>query len=189
MTASPEGGRGRGIPGQQVPAPPPRAVELGAPPGGNRVLVRRGRRDRPAAEPRPARPPTVVSPSASRHLGQRPHRHRARTISTGHALAVATASGRGASHSSGSQVTTNSRSASAILASAGVRLRPSQQAPNSSSIGSVSGGLASRAWTSPGRQASRDASTSGFWHAEGGRAGLQLMQGPGATGTRAHGPA
>src|SRR6266567_6039546 len=77
------------------------------------------------------------------------------TISSGHALAVATASGRGASHSSGSQVTTNSRSASAILACAGAR--PSHLAVSSSSLVSVSGGLASRARTSPGRPASRAA--------------------------------
>ena len=46
---------------------------------------------------------------------------------------------------------------SAILASAGVRLTPSQRALSSSSRVSVSGGLASRAWTSPGRPASRAA--------------------------------
>src|SRR6266568_1338541 len=75
------------------------------------------------------------------------------TSSSGQALAVATASGRGASHSSGSQVTTNSRSASAILACAGGR--PSHRAASSSSLGSVSGGLASRARTPLGRPDSK----------------------------------
>jgi len=93
------------------------------------------------------------------------------TISTGQALAVATASGRGASHSSGSQVTTNTRSASAIPASADGRR--SHLAASSSSMVSSTGGLASRAWTSEGRSPSRAGFISvivthpGFWHTNG----------------------
>lgn len=70
-------------------------------------------------------------------------------------LLITASSGRGASHSSGSPVTTNSRGASAILACAG--LRPSQRAVSSSSLVSVSGGLASRARMLPGRPDSRSA--------------------------------